>query len=212
MNLLPLTEKKKVRTEYRFRLYTVLINVLIVLFLAASVPLIISYFAIANNVNFINEVAESLSKSEGFKKTDALAREVKEANLHSAILATPIGVTARENITGSFSSVFTKANEIKNAGNGTIKINQIIYEYSTKKTPTSVVAAVVATSTGGVKESGSHKISIRGFASSRDAFLLFLKETEKDKNFLSIDSPVSNLVNSQNLDFSLNITLRDKAI
>ncbi|HBM46209.1 MAG: hypothetical protein UT05_C0003G0017 [Parcubacteria group bacterium GW2011_GWF2_38_76] len=211
INLLPLNEKIKVRSDYRLRLYTVIGLMLLILVISAMIPLVISYFAISYNVEFINDITEGMSQSEGFKKTDALAKIIKDTNRKSILLNDPLGVSARQNLTESFFSVFTIANELSNKKNSSIKITQITYEQATKRgvVPVSINTS---TTTGTIKESGLHKITIRGFAFDRDIFLSFLKELETNQNFLNIDSPVSNLVNSVNIDFSIIITLKDKAM
>lgn len=213
MNLLPLSEEIKGRSEYRLRFWTVAGIAMMVLLFSVSIPLVISYFAISYNIDFINNVADSLSKSEGFKKTDAILKIIKDTNRKSSILNDSLGVSARQDILGSFSFIFKTAGDMTKSGKVTIKISQIIYEQAAKKGAASSSSVASTTDSGiVVRESGTHKISIKGFASNRDGFLIFLKGLEANKNFLTIDSPVSNLVNSTDIDFSLALVLKDKAI
>ncbi|HRY62412.1 MAG TPA: hypothetical protein P5056_01420 [Candidatus Paceibacterota bacterium] len=211
MNLLPLNEKKQARFEYLLRFWTVAGMATIVLLVAAATPLIISYFTISYNVDFIKDVAENLSKSEGFKKTDTVAKIIKDVNRKSAILNDPLSTTARQDLLSSFSFVFKTADKMRINQKGIVKIKQIIYEQVVKK-GSARTGSVASTTASATSESGIHKINIKGFSATRDGFLSFLKELESNKNFVMIDSPVSNLVNSENLDFSLTITLKDKAI
>lgn len=211
INLLPLNEKIKIRSEYRLRFLTVLLILFSLLVLTALIPLAISYFVISYNVEFINDVSEKLAKSEGFRETESVLNDIKSTNRMSAILNEPVGVSIRQNILGSISSVFDIAHNISSQKSGSIKINQISYDQATKRVaPPTPTSSVVGTSTPAVKDSGIHKLSLRGFASSRDTFLLFLKELGSNKNFLTIDSPVSNLVNNSNIDFNISIVLRDR--
>lgn len=211
INLLPLKEKIKVRSEYRLRLFTVIGIMVLVLVVSALIPLVISYFVISYNVNFINDVADKLKNSESFKETDAVIRIIKDANKKSILLNDPTGVSARQNILGSFSSIFKIAEDIRSAKEGVVKVTQVAYDQLAKK-PVSVAVADGINMPGTVKESGIHRITVKGFASDRNIFLVFLEKLGTDRNFLNIDSPVSNLVNSSNVDFSLVITLKDKAI
>jgi hypothetical protein len=213
INLLPLNEKVKIRSEYRLRFLTVFVLSIALLFLTALIPLAISYYVISHNVEFINDVSEKLSKSEGFRETEGVLRDIKNTNRMSTILNDPVGVSIRQNILGSISSVFNIAHTISSQKNGSVKINQISYDQATRRVavPAPSVAPVTGTSTPAVRDSGNHTLSLRGFASSRDIFLLFLKELGSDKNFLTIDSPVSNLVNNANIDFNVSIVLRDRA-
>lgn len=211
INLLPLREKIRVRSEYRLRLYAVIGAMVLVFLVSALIPLTIAYFTVSYNARFINDVTDQLSKSDGFKETGSVLNIIKSTNRKSTLLNDSMGVTVRQNILGSFSAVFEIADNTSESGTGSIKIINITYDQVAKKAPTST-SADAGTTTPAVKESGTHRISIKGFASSRESFLLFLKRLESNGNFLNVESPVNNLVNSLNIDFALTITLKDKPV
>jgi len=206
INLLPSEEKAKIVLEYRIRLLTVFFIIFSLLSFILLVPLVITYLTNSYNIKYINEVAEKLVLSEGFKESSSIAKEIRDTNRKLGILTQPLGAASREKITDIFSALFKTAFEASGNGN-TVKIKEISYDQLQKKT-----ASASATSTTASKESGIHKIIVRGNANTRELFLAFLKKIEKNPNFVSIDSPVSNLVNSTNVEFTLTIILKDKAI
>lgn len=51
-------------------------------------------------------------------------------------------------------------------------------------------------------------VSIRGKAKSRDAFLELTSIIEKNPDFENVDYPITNLVQKEDIDFSINFTVR----
>jgi len=170
------------------------------------IPLILSYFIVSYNVDFIKEVQSNLSESEGFRETAEVVVTIKDLNRKIALIKESLRNTKRDNLMNAFSFIFEKAKNYKNS----VYITKLSYEQVTQRRAPGVQA--VATSATSTRESGTHKISINGFASSRDDFLSFQKSIQTEKNFLNVDSPVSNLVNENNINFTIQITLKDKSI
>lgn len=207
INLLPYIEKVEIRSQYKMRLWTVIAVMVSVLVTSALIPLIISYFTVSYNVVFINGIADKLAKSESFKETDAVVKTLKKIDRKVVLLNDPLGLSSRQNILGAFSSIFTIVDDINKTQKESLAIKQISYDQITKKGK-----AAPKTTTGDTKDSGIHVLNIKGRSSNRDNLLFFIKKLEEDKNFLNIDSPVSNLVNNLNIDFTLTITLKDRPI
>ena len=212
IDLLPKYERSRVKREYTFRFLTVSSIVFSVFIIVATVPLAISYVAIYQNIDFINTISEGLSKSESFKEMSVLLKTAKDTNRKINILIGPMGKTSREDLTGVFSSILKTADNVGNEKTSPVKISQISYEQVQKKGVSVSPAASQATKTVSTAESGIHKVTVKGTAVSREDLLSFLKKLELDKNFLSIDSPVSNLVESKNINFLLTVTLRDNKV
>lgn len=58
------------------------------------------------------------------------------------------------------------------------------------------------------KGEANGKISVAGFAEDRAALLRFVGALESEKRFVSVDSPISNLVHDKSLRFTLEILTR----
>ncbi|MEI6296788.1 MAG: hypothetical protein WCO84_04050 [bacterium] len=206
INLLPTTEKNNLKFEYRIRFFTVLSVVLSFFIICISIPLVISYVYIGNQVLFIDDVAGKIAKDESFKETSNALMTIKDVNRKTTILNTPLGVTSRSDLMSVFSFIFDIADKEPVKGVSNIKINEINYEKTTKKFVPGSVENASST------ESGLHKIYVKGKATDRESFLSFVKKLEVENNFASLDSPVSNLVNSKDINFYLTITLKDKSV
>jgi hypothetical protein len=61
---------------------------------------------------------------------------------------------------------------------------------------------------GGGNKDGFGTVTLRGTAATRSLLVSFTEALRKEPLFLSVDSPVSNLLKEQNLDFSLMIILK----
>ncbi len=203
INLITQKERTRIRKEYYLRLFTVISIMFSILTISAMIPLVISYFIVSSNFSYLNEVSAQLSESESFRETADIIALIKDTNRKITLINNPMGTTKRENLMGVFSSVFQKALKFESK----IKINSLVYEQVQIKKNTNTSSA---TTSRQIKESGIHKVYLRGKAETREVFSGFLKELERDKNFASIDSPVSNLINSNDIDFNLIMTLKDK--
>lgn len=217
INLLPLSEKRKVRSEYLWRLGAVMGVLLAILIISALVPVVVSYFMIDYNVGYIDKIVDDIKKESISMEADVYSKEIRLLNRKIKILNEPLRASQRDNLALAFWDIFERAKDSGNIGTeySPVKITSILYEQGQKKPLAGTADIAVSNSTStpsAVKESGMHKIFIRGFAGKRENFQLFLKSLEENKNFISIDSPVSNLVESENVRFSIVITLKDKAI
>ncbi len=206
INLLPKNQKDKTKKEYFIKVLTIIFWMGSLFTVSVFIPLVLSYFIVSSNVDFIKKVQDSLSESEGYKETTEVLKVIKDFNRKIVIIKQPLRNTQRDGLINAFSSIFDKA---KN-GENSVFLNKLSYEQVQQRSVRGVlVSGTTATST---RESGTHKISINGFASSRNDFLAFQQRIQTDKNFLNIDSPVSNLVNENDINFTINITLKDKSI
>lgn len=206
INLLPKNQKDKTKKEYIIKVLTIILWMGSLFTVSVFIPLILSYFIVSSNVDFIKKVQDSLSESEGYKETTEVLKIIKDFNRKIVIIKQPLRNTQRDGLINAFSSIFDKAQN----GENSVFINKLSYEQVQQRSVRGVsVSGPTATST---RESGTHKISINGFASSRNDFLAFQQRIQTDRNFLNIDSPVSNLVNENDINFTINITLKDKSI
>ena len=63
-----------------------------------------------------------------------------------------------------------------------------------------------------INRSNAGGVNIRGRASTRAVLLEFIKSFEKDTYFIDVTSPISNLISSTDISFSINMKLADNAI
>lgn len=174
LNILPTQEKKKIITEYRFRLGIVAVFAFIILILASLVLLTPSYLLAVskyNNVSAALALRESKQDSSGQEKDiDAQVREVnKKINL---FLSEPFGDRL------SPADTILKIIGMKTAA---IKIQGFFYDATVRQ----------------------ERIVITGVAADRDGLAQFAETLKKDKTFASVDLPVSSYVKSSNIDFSI---------
>jgi len=200
MNLLSIPEKKNIRRQYRKKIFTIFGFLFAVLLVASTIPLVISHYAVFSNVEFIKDSVGRLTDSQALKDSITAANIVKSINRKIKLLSEPLGNTAKKDLVSTFNSIFGMAGEINKTGANLIKIASIVYASEAKG---SAVAEGQSTPSGII-----HKITLGGSAKSRNAFLSFLRFLEADKTFSNVDSPITNLVNSENPNFNLTLTLK----
>lgn len=94
---------------------------------------------------------------------------------------------------------------------------KLINVTSTTTPYSKIVDAVLADKTAAItlthfdwKSSGA-SVNLAGIAPSRSALLEFVRSLESDPLFPKVDSPISNLIENSNINFTLNLTVKGHA-
>jgi hypothetical protein len=75
-----------------------------------------------------------------------------------------------------------------------------------KKMPSIKITGIAYENSFNEELGQEQEVSIRGFAPSREALLLFREALEDSPNFKSVDLPISNFVRGANIQFYLTLT------
>jgi hypothetical protein len=176
INLIPKEEKKRMTTDFYFRIAVLFLVLFGSCILIASIAILPSYF-FSSMKNVLADTKLEIQKREPLpllgeqsllivkdinKKLDLVESSEKNKFLPSQKVINSILLKKRPDI----------------------KITQILYENDVAK---------------------GKKISITGTAPSREVLLLFRKALEDSSNFKSINLPISNFVKGSNIQFYLNL-------
>src|SRR3989344_1199853 len=178
INLLPISEIKKIISEYRVRLVTTVLVMLAVTMVIASALLFPAYLLASHKrTTILEELSKTGNQNASSQETKDLEKIVKEMDVTLDML-------------GSKGQKFSISNDIvaKTAGfkTGNIKITGMFYD---KKDPES-------------------SFSLKGTAASRQSLTSFIEMLKKDVAFRDVSLPISDLVKDRNIDFTVMIKLK----
>ena len=176
INLIPKEEKKKMKADFRYRLFALLFFVLDFCLLVGAVCLLPAYFNSSINVSSVHAQLEA-------QKNEPLPVLGEQSLSVINDINNKIGTikTAEKN---KFPVSVNIVDAIISKKRADIKISQISYEYSP--------------ATG-------KKVKITGTAPSREVLLLFRKALEESPSFKSVDLPISNFIKGSNIQFYLSL-------
>ncbi|MFZ2831907.1 MAG: PilN domain-containing protein [Minisyncoccia bacterium] len=183
LNILAITEKKKILTEYRLRLATVVFFGLAMLILASVVLLLPSYLlASAKYSSAENQFAklEEVYGKGGQEKE--ITAQISDVNSKVKLL---LGADVGTRLLPS--EEIANILEIKVPA---IKISGLTYE---------VIGA-------------QERITMTGTALDRDSLATFFDNLKKDPTFTSVTLPISSYVKSVNIDFSIVAERKPKTV
>lgn len=100
-----------------------------------------------------------------------------------------------------FNSYLTRLQEIQKNNINRTEILDLITEQQT--TEIKLVSIIFA--------EDNKKISLKGTAPTREAFMQFKDQLEKTKSFSDFNSPLSNIINATNINFSLSFLIKPEA-
>lgn len=187
MNLLPSFEKRVVKKEYIKRLWVVGLDCLIVLITISIIPILVSYIVSTYEITRLGQEISLVATNNMAKGAAANMNIIKDANDKLDILNRKSAMELGYDISSLFSSII---------GSSTVRLTSFSYDQVTVKK-------------GQVKEVG-HRISVGGIARDRDALNKFVKNLQSDKQFLSVDLPVSNLIENKDIVFDITIMVAKK--
>lgn len=182
INLLPLKEKKKIYQLYFIRLSIVSLFLLLIVLIVGTVLLLPSLF--------LSVVKERSAAERVLLAREALSLEegrnveaiIASVNKKIGILALAPGVSATLN--KAFRTIIDRQPE-------GLKITGLLYEKDV------------------LGDTGRGKIFIRGISSERDALIAFADLLKKESLFSEVDLPVSNLIKSEDIAFSITVFLNE---
>ena len=177
INLIPKEEKKKMATDFYFRLLILFMFMLSFAVAVATISLLPAYF--------FSLVKDSTSLTKLQIQKNNIAPEMGEQSM-ATINDMNAKLNLVENAEKNKFPISTKViNEILLNKTSNIKIVQIQYQYDP-----------IAGKT----------ISILGTAPSRQALLTFQEALQNDPAFKNVNLPISNFVKESNLEFNLSLT------
>lgn len=190
MNLLPRENKIAYKKFYLKRLFVVFGSSVFFVLISGVAILASGLLLISFNKKELISEAENYSK-KGIELTDGLiVAEIKKLNDRAKLIE-----ASKNKISPSL--IFKKIIDEKNSG---VKINSISYE---KK------ISVVDTKANAKDElKNEDKIALYGVAQKRDDLIEFEKRLKKQFGEDKVISPVSNLINGKNLDFSISLYVK----
>lgn len=184
MNLLPEENKIAYKKFYLKRLFVVfgaMIFFMVISGVIISAPGL--WFILSHKKELLLNI-EFFSKKDSGLTNNFIVAEIKKMNDR----ANKIDEMTKKRLSPSL--IFKNIIDKKNSG---IKITLISYEKEIESK--------------NIKK--EDKILLSGFASKRDDLILFERELKKDFGENSVISPVSNLINSKNLDFSISLYVKN---
>ena len=184
INLLSAEEKKKIRSDYRFRVLSACLPLFAGVLLFAFLTLLPSFFfAQISNVNMLKES----------QSAEVVNKKTQETEMKNIVLATnkKISLLNKSLFKNTPAVVFDEI--LKRLPEG---VTVVDYEYQ-KNSVTQKIKTITA------------NIVISGVAQKREIILAFVDSLRQNKNFTSVDLPVASLVNESNFSYSINIVAKD---
>ena len=202
-NLLPSTEKKRVRREYKLRLATVWLFHLAVLGIIAGIAIFPSTVTLQQRLDQLTDKRDQFAKQEETVKAKELRGTLKRTDTRLAVLEpydqhVPVYVLVEQ--------LLTKAGD-------NVAINGIRYTRS-MQTPkeegsdTSTDSDTSSTSNAPDEPFEKVTMSVTGVAETRDSLISFKDTLRSLKHFDEVTLPVSNLAARADIKFTLQITSR----
>ena len=181
MNLLPEENNIFFKKYYLKRFFTILGVLVFFVIIAGTVVLTPAYLLVFSYKNDLRRGAEVHSKKDAKLADSAVVLEIKKLN-NQLKLAESMGKEKKLNL------VITNIIDKKNSG---VKITLFSYEKG--------------------KELGSDdKISLRGRVKTREDLLLFESQLKKEWGEQRVVSPISNLINEKDFDFSVILSVKNE--
>jgi hypothetical protein len=177
-NLLSIEDKKKVSRLYNVRLFTVALTMACVVAIVSLVLL------------FALSLLLYTTSSDALKQVGSLQKEE----------------TSDERVTRqTYNAFFSNVAFLPVRPTGVLFSD--VFDRVLLQKPADVFLKEVSFS-GEVTKDAIGLVTLRGVAKNRAGLVSFIEALRKEPTFFNIDSPVSNLLKEQNLDFSLTISIR----
>ena len=178
LNLLPTIQKEKIK---KMAICSLCENLIVSVFVSLSI--IGAVFLISDNI-LQNNLIEFTAKTTGLpSQRQGLDMEIKKINSELKII-------------NSIQGKFIKWSDFL------LVLNETIPE-KVRLTNIEIKSKNVSDETGGTRKS----LALTGTAAMRDDLLKFQKNLENHPIFLEIESPISNILQQKNIEFTLNVQL-----
>lgn len=185
INLLPETEKERIYADSRARAFIVFLGALVFAFSAGFFLLLPSVFLVLSKEKSEQEQIDFL------RKTTPVLQEKDSLVLTTRAVSRKIGILEKND----FFEVSPLIAEILSLQGQSIHLTGFFYERTEDKS-------------GKILD----KITVKGDSASREALVLFSRALEGSAFFFDVALPVSNLVQSEAIPFSLALALSPAAL
>lgn len=176
INLIPREEKKKMTTDFHYRLAILLFVVVDFCLLVVLLCMLPAYFY------------SSINTSLAYAQLQAQKSE-------------PQPVLGEQSL-AAIKDINSKINSIENAERNKFPISMKVINAVLVNKRTDIKITQILYDNGSVT---GKKIKITGTASSRETLLLFREALEQSPSFKSVELPISNFVKGSNIEFYLNL-------
>ena len=202
INLLPLSEKKRIRSEYFARFSIIFLELFLCLVAASSVLLLPSYFlsSVKEQVALENlEKYKTNKNPELEKSTNELIKNLNKKISVFSVLDTKLLSSTL------IADVLSRAGE-------EVKVTELFFEKKLVEVKSEENKDADSKTNNSkkkqnVKMEEIKQMSVSGIAKDRDGLLNFVRELEKEPSFSNVDLPISNFTQSRDIDFNLTITI-----
>jgi hypothetical protein len=185
INLLSIEEKKKIRSEYRFRVFSVCLPISAGMLFIAIISLFPAYFfAQTSNADILKESQSAEAVSKKIQATE-MKNAISEVNKKILLLTQPA-------IKNGAWDIFNEILQVRLPG-----ITITGYEYRK--------------AVSGVKKGDSSVTSVilSGVSEGRGVAQTFSEKLRQNENFVSVDLPLSSLVSDANFPYSIKIVVKE---
>ncbi len=173
INLLPTEEKNKLLADYRHRRAVAWLSMILAVIVLAILMVSSCWLMLSYRTSALSKVLNSKKYEMSNKSFDTLSLVVKGTNDKLGIFLANTGELARP------SAVIKQIVDKRRTG---ISVLGIAYER---------------------KDGASASINIRGKSNDRNAVIGFADALRKDKLFVTVESPISNIIRQTNSDFNI---------
>ncbi len=174
-NLLPTNTKKTIRKEYRFR-FLIVSSVMLAALIGSALLLLLPGYTLSS---LRGDIASDQLAFEKNKSTS-----LKEEEENNRII---LGVNSKLRLLSvqkdGGPSAYDTLNRIIEIKNSDIKISSFFFG----------------------KNADNTSLSLSGVAATRSTLLDFINTLKAEKDFISVDLPISNFVEQRDIDFSIKI-------
>lgn len=188
MNLLPEENKILFKKYYLRRLFVIFGILIFSIVVAGSIILIPMYLFVSSYKSDLSSKLATYLKKDTELADNTAAPEIKKLNNQLVFLA---GAENNKKLNTIFKNILDK----KNSG---VKITSFSYE----KGKTSKIKDKISTE--------EDKIFLYGKAQKREDLLLFESQLKKERGDQKVISPISNLIDEKDLDFSLTLYIKNE--
>lgn len=178
VNILPLSEKRNIKTEYWMRFTVVVLNLLSILGVLFILLLFPSYF--------LSKTRESI-----------VERQLQVFNQDNPDIA-------KQDITKTKDEINNKLRTIINSSPKYTISDKILENILKNKTSGIVFLQIVLNKDA----DGLSSVQLRGIAKNRDSLRNFKTQLESNSEFLNIDLPISNFLEKENLNFTISFNIK----
>lgn len=185
INILPAHEKKIIHKEYWIRLFTILLNLLVVASIVASLLLFPSYFLAQSKESLVENKLDAFNKENPDLSNSNIDNITNDINSKLEMLnnaATPYEVS--DNVLSN----------IINSRTDGITFSQIIFDKKTIKVSDLDQEVSV--------------LEINGIATNRDTLRNFKTALDSNTSFSKVDLPISDFLEKTDLNFTITITMK----